>query len=218
MASIDIQSNQTFYDLDLLINDREVLKDIQECFQIQKAAGEAYERTIFCPNPQAVQIVNAETLEKILATNEDISDIHTHDISNCLVFHADNLKGSVMNDEVLRIRRSTDEAISKCIKEIFLTSDQLRIECGGQFWYPSGGYVGWHTNSRLPGWWLYVSYAEEPHRSYFRYRDCDTKEIVTSADDDWNFRLYKVTPDRPFWHCVYSETNRFSLGYRITFA
>ena len=28
-------------------------------------------------------------------------------------------------------------------------------------------------------------------------------------------RLFAIRADKPFWHAIYSETNRFSLGYII---
>jgi hypothetical protein len=75
--------------------------------------------------------------------------------------------------------------------------------------------MAWHTNSGAPGWRLYVTYAEEPGKSFFRYRYPDTHEIITSVDDEWNVRLFTIRADKPFWHAIYSETNRFSLGYMI---
>ncbi len=75
--------------------------------------------------------------------------------------------------------------------------------------------MGWHTNSDNPGWRLYINYAEEPGKSFFRYRDPDTREIVTSIDKQLNFRLFRASMEKPLWHAIYSDTNRFSLGYRI---
>jgi hypothetical protein len=59
---------------------------------------------------------------------------------------------------------------------------------------------------------LYVSCAEEPSKSFFRYRDPDTHEIITSPDKEWNVRLFALRADKLLWHAIYSETNRFSLG------
>ena len=75
--------------------------------------------------------------------------------------------------------------------------------------------MAWHTNSGVPGWRLYISYAQEPGKSFFRYRDPDTDEIVTSVDDEWTVRLFAIRADKPLWHAIYSETHRFSLGYMI---
>ncbi len=215
MPTIDVNSKQMFYDLPDFHNDLELLSLIKQVLVMQKKAGEAYRETRFTPYPDAIKAVTGEALEEIMAAQEDISDIRTHDISNCIVFHTDNLGGSVISDELLHMRREVDEVIMKRIRGIFSHPEKLDIECSGHFWYPPGGYMGWHTNLRKPGWRMYVNYAEEEHRSFFRYRDPDTGEVITCPDEIWNFRLFKITPEKPFWHCVFSETNRFSLGYRI---
>ena len=76
--------------------------------------------------------------------------------------------------------------------------------------------MGWHTNNRAPGVRIYVTHAEEPGRSFFRYRDPDTDQVVTAPDDRWNVRAFRVGSEKPFWHAVYSETHRFSFGYMIS--
>ena len=58
-------------------------------------------------------------------------------------------------------------------------------------------------------------HAEEPGHSFVRYLDPDTDEIVTCKEEAWNMRLFRVRGDRPFWHAVWSDTHRFSIGYRI---
>lgn len=84
----------------------------------------------------------------------------------------------------------------------------------GRFWYPSTGYMGWHNNNDNEGYRLYANWAEEGHKSFFRYRDPVTKEIVTSWDKKgWNFRLFECSEETTTWHCVYSDTNRISVGY-----
>jgi hypothetical protein len=86
-----------------------------------------------------------------------------------------------------------------------------KVGISGRIWYPKNGYMGWHTNGDHPGYRLYASWSEEGNKSFFRYQE--NGETVTSYDKQgWNYRLFKV----PFWHCVYSETNRISLGFVIT--
>ena len=34
-------------------------------------------------------------------------------------------------------------------------------------------------------------------------------------DSGWDVRMFRVTRDRPLWHAVYSDTDRFSLGYIV---
>lgn len=85
----------------------------------------------------------------------------------------------------------------------------------GRIWYPENGFMGWHTNSNNRGHRLYCTYAKENEKSFFRYRDPDTENIVTSYDKKgWNFRVFKIC-EKPLWHSVYSATDRISLGYAL---
>lgn len=85
----------------------------------------------------------------------------------------------------------------------------------GQWWYPPGTYFGWHTNQSYPGWRLYLSYADEPGRSFFRYRDPVSGAVVTSADGRWDLRFFEVSAERLFWHAIASDTHRFSVGWMV---
>lgn len=85
----------------------------------------------------------------------------------------------------------------------------------GHLWYPKGSHMGWHTNGLAPGWRIFINYAEEPGKSFFRYRDPATGEIITAWDKQWNLRVLRITRRNPLWHCVYADTNRFSLGWMV---
>lgn len=215
MITVDINSLEVYYELDFLCMHEELQASIRELVELQKRAGEAYYHTVFVPNPRAAQAVTGEALMEILGRNENVSDIRTHDIANCIMYHAEDMKGSVINDELIRMRREVDETVGRLLREIFNMPTGLTITCEGHYWYPAGGYMGWHTHLRKPGWRFYITFVEVEHRSFLRYHDPFTGEIVTSADELWNFRLLKITPEYPLWHCVYSETNRFSLVYTI---
>lgn len=82
--------------------------------------------------------------------------------------------------------------------------------------YPTGGYMNWHTNSDFPGERIYLAYSESGH-SYFKYFDKDTNKIVEVKDNvGWSINRFMI-PKLPekFWHCVYSKTNRISIGFRV---
>lgn len=86
----------------------------------------------------------------------------------------------------------------------------------GKFWYPSNGYMGWHTNNAYPGYRLYCTHADESNKSFFRYLDPFDGSIVTSWDRvGWMGRLFRIDKDEPLWHCVYSGTNRISTGCNL---
>ena len=87
----------------------------------------------------------------------------------------------------------------------------------GKFVYPPGGCMGWHTNHDIPGHRLYITYAMPEGESFFRYCDPITKKIVTSPDTGLNVRIFETGYREPFWHCLKSETYRFSVGFKIEF-
>jgi hypothetical protein len=85
----------------------------------------------------------------------------------------------------------------------------------GHLWYRSGSLLGWHTNSRVPGWRAYLSWAAEPGRSFFRYRDPGDGRVHTSWDTGLDLRLFHVSTTEVLWHCVWSGTERQSFGFRL---
>ena len=79
-------------------------------------------------------------------------------------------------------------------------------------WYPKGGYIGWHTDG--DGGRFYSTYAEG--KSFFRYMDPETKEVITSWDKPgWTFRAFYTDEDNPLWHCVGAMDTRISIGYKF---
>jgi len=79
-------------------------------------------------------------------------------------------------------------------------------------WYPPKGYLGWHIDQT--GGRIYSAYAEG--KSFFRYRDPETKEIITTWDTPgWSFRTFDFDENNPMWHCVGAEDLRISIGYRF---
>ena len=91
------------------------------------------------------------------------------------------------------------------------------VVVSGQFYYPSTGYMGWHTNCGTPGERFYITWASEDKKSFFRYYDYEKDEIITDYDDKGlTVRQFKVTEAEPyFWHCVGSECDRFSYGFLV---
>jgi len=92
-----------------------------------------------------------------------------------------------------------------------------RIKSSGNFIYPPSGFMGWHTNSNAAGKRLYITYASEDKKSFFRYKHPETNEIITDYDDKGiTIRQFYISKKPPyFWHCVGSDCLRISLGYRI---
>ena len=89
------------------------------------------------------------------------------------------------------------------------------VQPSGLFIYPINGYCGWHTNDKNKGKRIYIVWAAEDNKSYFRYQDPTTKEIKTIWDKKgWKINTFDVDPSNSYWHCVGSNTTRLSIGFR----
>ena len=43
-----------------------------------------------------------------------------------------------------------------------------------------------------------------------------SKDVITSYDNNgWTARMFDIKKDSDLWHCVYSDTDRYSIGFRI---
>lgn len=104
-----------------------------------------------------------------------------------------------------------------------LTKDQLVRHFGAKSnsltsYYPSKGFVGWHTNWNAFGWQLILSWSESGD-GYFSYYDKKTNEIITEDDvKGWQARWYrfgrKDEPEHHCWHTAYTECPRFTLAFK----
>ena len=86
-------------------------------------------------------------------------------------------------------------------------------------YYPSKGYVGWHTNWNANAYQILFSWSETGE-SWFKYRDPETKEVVTVQDKPgWNCRHYyfghKSERDNHCWHAMYTECERITLAFKV---
>ena len=87
----------------------------------------------------------------------------------------------------------------------------------GLFYYPPNGACGWHTNSNSIGKRIYLTYAKEENKSFFRYYDNNKEDIVTKYDKKgWTINKFNIDNEKNlFWHCVGSDTNRISIGFKL---
>ena len=208
-------NNRILYDLDASVLDEEIRRAVQACVQSQKEAVGGGDSG-FSASADALEQTSETRLTQILDVGEDIHGIATdRSISNVISFGGKKVTDTVNSNRIREDRRRVDELMENLLKSIFSSKTPLAISTSGHFWYPAGSYMGWHTNSRVPGWRVYINYAEEPGKSFFRYRDPQTKEIVTLNDKVWNLRIFRITTEQPVWHTVYSDTNRFSFGYMV---
>lgn len=96
-------------------------------------------------------------------------------------------------------------------------TQQKLVRPTGNFLYPKGGYMGWHTNGNMPGSRVYLAYSPEDNGSYFKYVDRSNNTIVTDWDyKGWTVRKFEVSqiPSKYLWHCVGApNAPRISFGY-----
>jgi predicted ribosomally synthesized peptide with nif11-like leader len=108
----------------------------------------------------------------------------------------------------------------RCLSGIF----RCEVRFSGSMWYPPLAYRLWHTNENQPGWRMYLIDLDEPvadtdMRSFFRYMNPDTKQLVTLQDRPKLLRFFKIDQrnDKLFWHCIVNgaQRNRWSFGFVI---
>jgi hypothetical protein len=127
-------------------------------------------------------------------------------------------KGILTN--VLEISYPPMKTILPLINWLSETTSSKFIEPRGNFLYPQGGYMGWHTNSDAPGTRVYVAYSPKEHSSYFKYvirSEDQPPQIITDWDDvGWTVRIFKPS-DNPLhylWHCIGAiDAPRISFGF-----
>lgn len=109
------------------------------------------------------------------------------------------------------------EAAKHACTGLGLMEENNRLHLSGNGFYPKNGYMGWHTNRNTPGVRLYCNWARETGKSGLCYyhEGFDTSRKVSLDSAGWNFRLFRTDYKFPFWHSVFSLTNRISVGFRI---
>lgn len=177
------------------LSDGPVIAGLNRVIETINYDRQKVDRNLFRENvtvAQALDQCSESTLEKLRQTGS--RDVATKDC-NLLKFNNVNF-----------------DFLGKEIAKVF--SDKLQAYgISGRIWYPPAGYMGWHTNDDNRGFKFYCAFAREGQKSFFRYRNPETGDIITAWDKEgWNFRLFKVT-ENLLWHCVFSETDRFSIGY-----
>jgi hypothetical protein len=182
---------------ELKVDDELILSGLQKVIDTINYEPKKVERKLYkseITNEFALSRVDEKALQEYLEKDREVA---TYD---CNVYKFNNINFDFLTNRISRYVKD------KNIKKIGIS---------GRIWYPNNGYMGWHTNSNNKGFRLYCTYARESNKSFFRYRDPDDGEIVTSWDKEgWNFRMFRIS-ENLLWHCVYSETDRFRIGYSL---
>lgn len=96
--------------------------------------------------------------------------------------------------------------------------ERLYIEPRGNFYYPPGGFREWHSNrTHGAGYRMYFVACDKDHKSGLNYIDPLTNKVKTHFDKNNYANIFYVTDSKEnaFFHSVFSDTNRFSLGFNI---
>ena len=114
------------------------------------------------------------------------------------------------NKNLVNFPRKHVVRIKPIIKSLF--PDKI-IKTSGFFYYPKTGYMGWHTNHNTASNTLYLTYSTGI--SFFRYYEGE--KVITDYDDHgFTIRTFELRNKKPyFWHCVGSDCDRFSFGFRL---
>ena len=163
-------------------------------------------------NPFLEPKVNIEDLNNIKLNHNDVNV--AKDISNNVnrIVYARNMFVGQDNYE------NQFEQYIKNLENIIKKDISGNISSSGLYLYPPNGYCGWHTNSTCIGERIYLSWCKEGNKSFFRYINPKTKELHTKWEKEgWNINRFKVSneEDKLFWHCVYSDTIRLSIGFNL---
>ena len=141
------------------------------CINQQKLAAK-HQLAKYQEQQNALEYVSPEVLLPMLDKNIDVHGIATdRSISNVICFGANNIVDSVQNSTVEALRKEVDTELAHCLQDIFQQPIKGSLVSSGHFWYPKSSFMGWHTNSRSPGWRIYINYVEDENKSFFRYRN-----------------------------------------------
>ena len=174
---------------------------------------------MFEKNSYDISMLDGILTESFIRECMDSADVNGYSFQPDWVSKLDipcfNANINIANDKNLMKfdKKFADKLLSNVRKMI----GHDRVETSGHFIYPPTGYMSWHTNHTNPCTRLYITYATEDKKSFFRYRDRKTKDIITDYDDiGITIRKFFIPKHKPyFWHCVGSMCNRISFGFRI---
>lgn len=162
------------------------------------------------------------TLDDVLLEEDIVSISSTYRDISCTSKKELNKNLKISNPLFFNYGYSSFKRLNKEKLNLHLLEDCLvknydgiwRNSTGGCLIYEKGDYMGWHTNNEREGIRFYFTYSFEEKSNFFRYRNPYTEEVVDSYDKvGWNFRLFYIDKENPFWHCVVANSKRYSFGF-----
>jgi hypothetical protein len=179
----------------------------------REVVGELLTRLPAPSDPRSADECDAEALAPRLEDPDAWSDVGVRpELSDMVTLHT----GPLMEEaDVAAARDDVGREFVDALRRRGWCPPGTGWANSGHLWYRAGAVLGWHTNTRYPGWRAYLSWVAEPGHSFFRYRDPVDGEVVTSWDTGLDLRLFHVSVDNPLWHCVWAGADRHSFGYRL---
>jgi len=165
---------------------------------------------------------NANITPEIIKVMDDYETVRNIDRDNLDLFPArvtDQIYSQAENFDLLLEsgRLVLGELFSKN-ELITAYSKRLGFEITGMFYYPPGAFAEWHTNRYdKTGWRVYYVETMEEGKSWFNYKERTSNKTHTVKDKSKYLNIFNVGQrnDIPLWHCVYSNTHRFSIGIKV---
>ena len=96
--------------------------------------------------------------------------------------------------------------------------NQIGCEPRGNFYYPAGGFREWHSNRKDgTGYRIYFIACEQDNKSGLNYIDPNDNKVKILYDKNEHANIFYVNDsvDNPFFHSVFSDTDRFSFGFNV---
>ena len=158
--------------------------------------------------PEAQKVKFSAKIEGLVRDSEWRNEISEENLYTLMERDINACESSNMHS----FSRDISHKLVHLLKEVY--PDKI-VYSTGHYYYPPTGYMGWHTNYKVPDDRVYITYTTKSKKSFFRYLEND--KVVTDYDDEgFTFRRFSLSSTKPyFWHCVGSECDRFSFGFRI---
>ena len=193
--------------------DRNPVKDniLEEIYKILEPHIDIIKNTPYKKNnPDWKKYVSKERLDELY--DQDVTKNLDKNLTRVIIKGGEPLESIEHGWNLSKLKKLDISEIEWLVQSVF---PKNRLKLSGDFYYPPTGFMGWHTNHDAPCERLYINYASEDKKSFFRY--FEGGQIVTDYDNiGMNARKFTCTGERPyFWHCVGSECDRISFGFKL---
>jgi len=92
-------------------------------------------------------------------------------------------------------------------------SEGIETQIGLAAYYPTGGHIGWHTNSNFLGYNILLTYSQTGD-SFFEYVNSDGDITRINDPVGWSYKIteWGQGADK-VWHRAHAECNRLTITF-----